>query len=67
MEKFKLIKLLFFGLGIACLVFFFDTIISERDHYYSFLSIPTTKNVNLIILLVLALILILSGLKIKSK
>lgn len=67
MKKYKFIMNIFFVLGIVCLVFFFDTMLSVKTQNFSFLSIPTSKNVNLIILFSLALILILSGLKIKSK
>lgn len=67
MEKYKYFKTIFLGLGIGCLIFFFDTIVTKKNEEFSFLSIPITKEISLLIYLSLATILIIAGLKFKSK
>lgn len=54
-------------LGIGCFIVFIDTLFDDADEKYSFFWIQTNKSINLIILLILAVILISHGIKVKSK
>jgi len=66
MGKYIFFKILFLVLGIGCLIFFFDTLLSKKNEEFNFLSIQVTKEINLLIYLFLAIILIIAGIKYKS-
>ena len=58
---------LYMVLGIGNLVLFFETLFSKKLDDYYFFSIHTSRKINLIIFLSLALILIIGGVKSKLK
>jgi len=66
MGKYKKYFNIYSALGITNLALFLETLLSKKKENYSFFSIHTSKEINLIIFLILALILIYGGIKYKS-
>ncbi len=67
MKKYKFLKGLFLVIGIMNVISFFDTLLAKESEAFHFLSFSTSKTINLIIYLVLAVILFAAALRIKSK
>ena len=63
MNNNKFFKYILFILGFLNLISVIEILISKKTQEYNFLSIHTTKEVNLAIHLILAVVLIVSGVK----
>jgi hypothetical protein len=59
----KKISTILFIVGIIYLVLFFDTLLSKQSESFKFLSIETSKEINLTIFLILAIFLIYTSFK----
>ena len=63
MNNNKFFKYILFILGFLNLISVIEILISKKTQEYNLLSIQTTKEVNLAIHLILAVVLIVSGVK----